>query len=388
MKKWMIREVSAGRALATSAVAAALCGCSGEPDRLDNAPIDVQPSESIATVSSPLVVRDGYSAASATEYLEAEYGPRLDQCCNACSKAWVTQGERWDLAMGQHRRWREARRALRFRLFELGARVTFIATKEFFLSQVRAAILVGTLGKLPTLASRAGRLRLALGAAEEVLSQAIDAILDGDATAVEQLSIVTTALDGVLKESQAIALDAAEELGPRWAARVAAAAGALSTVVEGVLDGIEAIDTAVAESQQLLDASAAAKTDLSLAGQLYKAAVRELETCCTQQCNCTPTTGSLTPTPDVDEDCDGQMDNAATYLEWVTDSIPQVVVDNGCQFDVVGSVGESCSPGDCPSTFCWVDGSGNVTTICAGVGWGPGSFPGGSAVCQATTRYY
>jgi hypothetical protein len=110
--------------------------------------------------------------------------------------------------------------------------------------------------------------------------------------------------------------------------------------------------------------------------------------CLGQEC-CLLLPGSPTPTPTVDEDCDGNLDNTVVSREWVvTSSTPFTTNDNGCAFNTLGTVGDTCSTLGCPTMRCGVDASGGIFTVCSGEGHGSKYFAGGDASCEDVTLYY
>jgi cysteine-rich repeat protein len=107
-----------------------------------------------------------------------------------------------------------------------------------------------------------------------------------------------------------------------------------------------------------------------------------------ETCSCTPQPGSLTPTPTIDEDCDGNVDNTTTELRWQqVSTTPSSVGDNGCAFTNLGVLGGTCT-GCTGDTGCFIDGNGNVVPTCRGSGFGGRQFPGGQVQCALTTVYH
>jgi hypothetical protein len=89
---------------------------------------------------------------------------------------------------------------------------------------------------------------------------------------------------------------------------------------------------------------------------------------------CTTTSAATSPTPTVDEDCNGVFDNTSSVNIWVSSGSAGSISNNGCSYGNYGTIGGSCSGCSSEAAFCIRNSNNTISRVCSGSGSGARSY--------------
>jgi hypothetical protein len=351
----------------------AFVGCGPAEEGESRAPDDVQ----LGSDASGLLVNGDYSWAAAKRYVGEGYGYPLEQCCSNCNVAWVSHEQHWDQSLSDYREWQQSRRAIGFALARLGSEVVVIAlggTARLQNVSVQLALAAILLRDAPELAGRTSRLRLAIAATVGAATATLQAMVDGDESAFSQLVAMNGALQGVIDEARDLALEVVSRLGHNGE-RVANILESVITVVDGVLEGIEKIDAAIADIEPLVEEAGAARGQLDIHAQQYFRARGELAACCASRCGCLPM--AAPQACGVGQTCGSAPDGCDGWVDCGTCTDPETCGGGGVQNQCGCAVGTGACR--CPVGLTWDPIDGQCAT-CSGLGMSPTSGAPGAEV--------